>query len=85
MQAGEAVDDLSIMCDHKGSYEALTVTSMAVFRYCFTHSRSKMCLHFAWIASSATSLQIRHTAASPTSSSDTNVPALFLLRMTRSG
>ena len=61
-----------------------TMGSTEASRYCLIHSRSKMCRHFAWIASSANSLQSRQTVPSP-ASSWTNTPALFLLRRTRSG
>lgn len=61
-----------------------TFASIAVFKYCLIHSRSKMCRHFAWMASSAMSLHIRQTVASPRSSCK-NDPALVLLRRTRSG
>ena len=62
----------------------LTVGSIDASRYCLMHSRSNMCRHFAWMASSANSLHRRHTVPSP-SSSFRKVPRLFLLRITRSG
>jgi len=60
-----------------------TFCSMAVSRYCLMHSRSNMWRHLDWIASSATSLQILQTVASP--ASGTNLVALVLLLRTRSG
>jgi hypothetical protein len=68
------------LCRIEGKH---TLDSMAVSRYCLIHSRSNMWWHFDWIASSAMSLQIRQTVASP--SSGMNFDALVLLRMTRSG
>ena len=64
--------------------EIRTFSSGLLSRYCLIHSRSKICRHLDWIASSAMSLQMRQTVASSTSSG-INFVELVLLRRTRSG